>query len=153
MNWIFLKLILMPLTEEQKQRKREYNKKYYEKNKEKEALRNKKYRENNKEKEKLRSKKYRENNKEKQLKKNKKYFQTENGKKVSLKSSWKSRGVNMNNFEEFYKIYIETTNCDICDRILTNGNPITETTKCLDHCHITGDFRCILCNSCNLRRI
>jgi len=72
--------------------------------------------------------------------------------KIRRKARWKYMGVNLHNFEEFYKIYLETTNCDICDRILTDGNKRTGTTKCLDHDHKTGEFRCILCLSCNVRR-
>ena len=79
-----------------------------------------------------------------------KNYQTEKCIKKRIKAQWKRRGLNIDKFDEIYKIYCETTNCDICDRILTSGNPTTSTTKCLDHNHKTGEFRCILCNSCNV---
>ena len=91
---------------------------------------------------------YRIENKEKSNEYMKNYNKSKNGRK----SDWKRKGVNLHNFEEFYKIYIETTNCDICDTILTDGNPMKSSTKCLDHDHKTGEFRCILCSSCNIRR-
>ena len=104
----------------------------------------KKYREENKPKIKERAKNYYKNTKEERIN----YQHSKNGKK----SLWKRRGVNMSNFEDFWKLYCETSNCDICDRILTSGNPRSETTKCLDHNHKTGNFRAILCHSCNVRR-
>ena len=113
--------------------KKEYHKKYYEEHK-------------------LEKKEYRILNKDKISNVRKKYCQTEKGKKSLKKAKWKNMGVNLHNFDEYYEIYCQTTNCDICDRILTKGNPTTETTKCLDHCHKTGEFRCILCHSCNSRR-
>ena len=126
----------MPLTEEEKKQRINQSKK--------------KYRENNREKinKKQRDKRKTENRKEK----DKKYSQSVNGIKNGIKSNWKARGLIMDNFEELYKLYLETTNCDICDRILTKGTPRTETTKCMDHNHETGEFRAILCHSCNVRR-
>jgi len=93
--------------------------------------------------------KWAENNREKISESNKKatkkYRKTEAGIKVSFKHKWKSRGLNMDNFEEIYKRYVETTNCDYCNVLLTNN-------KTMDHSHITGEFRNILCCGCNVRR-
>ena len=57
----------------------------------------------------------------------------------------------MENFEKIYDIYLSTTNCDKCNILLSNSKQNTPTTKCMDHCHYTGEFRRILCHSCNAK--
>ena len=76
--------------------------------------------------------------------KNPKYW-----KKSQSKSKWKASGLNMDNFEEIYKRYISTTHCDLCNVELTEDKITTKTTRVMDHSHITGEFRNVLCHSCN----
>ena len=61
--------------------------------------------------------------------------------------NWKKRGVK-GDYKKLYDIYINTTNCDICKVKLISGIR-GNNKKCLDHDHITGEFRNILCNTCN----
>ena len=65
------------------------------------------------------------------------------------KTSWKTAGLNMEHFEEIYERYISTTHCDLCKVELTKDKKTTKTTKCMDHSHITGEFRNVLCHTCN----
>ena len=156
---------------EKKEKKRlyhkEYNKKYREENAEKERLRNKKYREKNKEKMKLYKKEYREKNKEK-IKLNDKEYREKNKEKIKLYqkeynktpvglkthriSLWKKRGVIVEDWDGLYYRYLSTAWCDACKVKLTYDKYNTPTTKMLDHCHITGQFRNILCHCCNSKR-
>ena len=154
-----------------KEEKREYDKKWRERNREKERLRVKKYREENKEKERLRGKKYREENLEKEKLRNKKYRENnleklkardkkyrENNLEIYHKGhtiyKWKSRGLIVDDDDEYESIYylvMSTDECELCGCILTNGKPITATSRCMDHCHLTGKFRNVLCYSCNAK--
>ena len=102
-----------------------------------------------KERKKRYNKKYNESKKGRES--NKKYRKSVNGQKCDLKKRWKFRGLNMENFEEIYKIYLDTTKCDNCDCVLTDGQPYNKpNTKCMDHNHETGEFRNILCWKCNI---
>tara|TARA_R110000803_G_scaffold34372_1_gene75089 strand:- start:211 stop:711 length:501 start_codon:yes stop_codon:yes gene_type:complete len=145
-----------------KDKQREYNKEYNEKNKEKKR----EYREKNKEKHKEYIKEYREKNKEKisatqkEYDKNRKdqkkeYCQTPKGKKSSRISQWKRQGIITDDYDELYNHYLKTAYCDICRVELTYDRNATATTKCVDHDHSITDapnFRNILCNSCNIKR-
>jgi len=82
---------------------------------------------------------YAKNNKEKI----KAYRQTDEYKKISKISTWRSRGVN-NVTDELYDYFMNCENCEAC------GKEFTETiNKCLDHNHETGEFRFVLCRGCN----
>tara|TARA_R110001583_G_scaffold1015_7_gene8800 strand:- start:52 stop:411 length:360 start_codon:yes stop_codon:yes gene_type:complete len=80
------------------------------------------------------------------------YRQTPQGQMNERVTKWKKRGVldSFNdNYKTLHKIYISTKFCENCNYELNiNGR----TRKCLDHCHQTGCFRNILCNSCNIIR-
>tara|TARA_R110001599_G_scaffold5223_1_gene26264 strand:+ start:82 stop:507 length:426 start_codon:yes stop_codon:yes gene_type:complete len=58
--------------------------------------------------------------------------------------SWKNQGLISNDFDSIYTRYINSTNCKKC------GHDYSYYKKCMDHCHITGAFRNILCHSCNM---
>ena len=57
---------------------------------------------------------------------------------------WKSRGVIYHDFDELFEVYINTNKCSHCLKEFINSRD-----RCLDHCHKTGSFRKIVCNSCN----
>jgi len=124
-----------------KEQAKAYNKAKYEERKDK----LKAWYEANKEQAKAYSKAYRQANKEKEQHRSKAYSKTEQGKKVSRMSKWRSYGVN-NVTDELYDYYMNCDKCEVC------GKEFAETIKkCLDHDHDTGDFRFVLCYSCNTR--
>ena len=96
--------------------------------------------------------KYCRENKEKVAQRKKAYDQTEQGKKSSRIDKWKRRGVICENFDDLYDYFINCKNCENCDIELTVDKQSTATTRCLDHCHETGEFRNVLCHSCNVKR-
>lgn len=83
---------------------------------------------------------------------NRAYSQTPNGKKRKRISKWKDRGIRCDDWDALHERYMSTTNCEKCSVLLTGGNPITRTTKCVDHDHDIKDkenVRGILCSACN----
>jgi len=123
---------------------KEYKKQYYKENKEyyKERY------EKNKEQLIEYSKQYSQENKEKI----KEYSQTPQRIKTVRTANWKFRGLQCDYIDDLYEHYLLSDQCENCMCILTEGSKKTSTTKCMDHCHITGLFRNILCNSCNVKR-
>ena len=65
----------------------------------------------------------------------------------NLIKDWKYRGL-IGDYDKVYERYVETTHCDKCNVLLTKGSKGT-TGKCMDHCHISGEFRNVICRSCN----
>ena len=128
----------MVLTEEQKKA----NKKVYVK----------KWREENKEQIKAYNKKWREENKEEQRIKRQEYFQTPKGKRIFRISRLKHSGMIEpdGGWDKFIDMVENTTNCELCNVELTTDKVTTKTTRCVDHSHITGLFRNVVCNSCNI---
>ena len=129
---------------------KEYSQQYYENNKEKILEQRKEYREKNKEKLKQDKKEWHKKNIDTIKEKKKKYLQTDNGKKYYRIGSWRKQGVKSDDFDALYEKYINTTKCDKCNVELVAGN-YGANKRCLDHNHETGEFRFILCNSCNLK--
>ena len=72
-----------------------------------------------------------------------KYQSTTIGKKNLVMNKWKLRGVKDVN-DEMYDKYINSTCCEVCNTEFKNSSD-----RCLDHNHTTGEFRYILCRSCN----
>ena len=89
-------------------------------------------------------KEYRDNNKEWISEKNKEYNKTPKGLKVNSISRWKSRGVIHEDFDKLYELYINTDECMVCHNPFKNSKD-----RHLDHSHITGEYRNVLCQSCN----
>ena len=72
-------------------------------------------------------------------------FELKPNHKAKTKRNWKRNGLITDKFEEIYKEYIYATNCDLCGKEFTNTRD-----RQMEHCHETGQFRNIVCNSCNL---
>jgi len=90
--------------------------------------------------------------KEKQKVSQKKYRESAHGKKIKTIYSWKRSGLIVNDIDALYEKYLNTTNCELCNVTLCSGNKAPNR-KCMDHCHITGNFRNVVCNSCNARKL
>ena len=112
--------------EKRREYQKEYMKEYYQKNKEKLKEYSKEF--------------------------SKEHNQTEQGKKSQRIRKWKQRGLIHDNYDELYEYYLNTTHCEKCNIELTYDKQNTPTTKCMDHSHISGHFRNILCHSCNNKR-
>mgnify|MGYP003656731568 CR=1 FL=1 len=140
--------------EDNREKLAEAKKQYREANREKIAETNRKYHEANREK----IKQYRENNKKKIAETNRQYQQTPMRKRSNRIFGWKRQGIKLpeeygENWDIFYEEeYLSTTNCEVCGVELTEDKRSTSTTKCLDHNHITGLFRNVLCHACNTKR-
>ena len=69
-------------------------------------------------------------------------------KKKEVINIWKSRGVYDEDFNSLYQMFIEQTNCWICDKEFKPKGD-----RCLDHDHDIKDapnVRYVCCNDCNL---
>jgi hypothetical protein len=109
----------------------------------------------NKEKIKETRRQYYLKNKEKEQKQKRQYYKTPQGIKVSRMTNWRNRGIICDDYDALYERYLNTTNCENCDCILTEDKRKTKTTRCLDHDHTITDrenVRNILCHSCNIKR-
>ena len=146
----------MTLSEEQKKiNKAIYQQKYRLKNKEKRAESNRIYRETHKEELKIKKKLYVEENRDhinEMARINQaKTRATDEGKKKYILANWLRIGLK-GNYENIYKYYLKTTNCQECECVFGKKGDGTGTFKCMDHHHATGLFRNVLCNTCNVKR-
>ena len=124
----------------------EYMKEYRLKNKEK----IKEYKLKNKERIKEYNKEYQLKNKEKRNEYMREYRKNNpECLKYHTLYDWKKRGVISDDFDKLYEYYLSIDECENCGIELDSG---TGTKKCLDHCHNTGEFRNILCMTCNFLR-
>ena len=89
---------------------------------------------------------YRLKKKEKLNEKNKAYLKTPEGIKSRKKTDWKKSGL-IGDLDAVYDIYLATTECMRC------SVPISGMNKHMDHCHNTGEYRAVLCRSCNVGNI
>jgi len=111
----------------------------------------KQYREANKEKKKEYMKQYKEQKKEEIAAQMKEYNKTDAGIKSHRISKWKQRDVISDDYDKLYEMYMNTKNCQECNVELVEGI-YGSNKKCLDHCHKTGEFRNVLCQTCNVKR-
>ena len=118
-----------------KEQKREYMKTY-----------NKEYREKNKQKIKELRQEYYLKHKDYVKTKSSNHYKT-NGynHKTNTMSRWRRRGVK-NVDDVLYQHYQDTTSCSCCGKEFTSS-----TDKHLDHDHTTGNFRWVICCSCNTK--
>tara|TARA_E500000318_G_C3556414_1_gene211373 strand:+ start:948 stop:1265 length:318 start_codon:yes stop_codon:yes gene_type:complete len=74
-----------------------------------------------------------------------KHKHTPHAKKLARISHWRNRGC-IADFDSLYEIYIESTHCEYCgDKFKDDYD------RCMDHCHVTGAPRAILCRGCNIK--
>jgi hypothetical protein len=74
---------------------------------------------------------------------------------VSKIANWKQKTKNgyglicenRDEYEYIYDRWLRSERCEECNKEYTEDN-----WKCMDHCHLTGLFRDIICNSCNSKR-
>ena len=147
------------------EKRKAYNKEYYQKNKEKGKAKRKEYEaknkekikakasarfgkwyEKNKEKVKARSNEWYHKNKEKVAERAKEYYL--NNKDKSRISHWKQKGIIDGDFPLLEKVFMKETNCWIC-----GVEYCQKRFKCLDHdWDITDDSnpRYICCHYCNI---
>ena len=107
----------------------------------------KKWCENNKENIKQMNKERYQKNKEKIKQYKKEYYQTPECKKSMTISSWIRKGLKLfgYTYDEVYEYYLSIDNCEVCNKDISMGGR----QKNMDHCHSTGIFRWVLCQSCN----
>jgi len=74
------------------------------------------------------------------------YYQktVEKQREYSLKYHWKKWGVT-GDIDAIYSRWLNATKCEVCGVKFKD----TLSVKCMDHDHDTGEFRYILCSSCN----
>ncbi len=65
--------------------------------------------------------------------------------KSRTKSSWKVKGLIHDDIYGLYQKYIYATNCDLCNKEFKSSQD-----RQMEHNHETGEFRNIVCTSCNM---
>ena len=108
------------------------------------------YRKKNKEKIKAKKKEDYHKNRDRDKAKSRAYYKTGGGIRLRRLCDWRRRGVIFANREEelaFYQLFINTPNCQLCN--VEFDDNYKKQQRCLDHCHISGLVRNIVCISCN----
>jgi len=77
---------------------------------------------------------------------------TEHKKKLLRIQNWKRKGILIHDIDTFYDMYVNTWNCQLCNIKMTEDKRNTSTTRCLDHDHISGYWRFIVCHTCNTKQ-
>tara|TARA_R110000803_G_scaffold135916_1_gene202868 strand:+ start:320 stop:796 length:477 start_codon:yes stop_codon:yes gene_type:complete len=94
-------------------------------------------------------------NKKEYYKKNKEkikaYTQSETGKMCRKIAQWKLIGLICENRDEYEYIYDRWLLSERCEEPKCNKEYTEDNIKNMDHCHLTGLFRNILCHSCNMK--
>ena len=67
--------------------------------------------------------------------------------KYFKRKSWERIGLKTDDFESLYQKYIYCKECELCGKVF--DKPID---RQMDHCHLTGEFRNIICKKCNSRK-
>ena len=159
----------MPFTEEERrERKRARQNADYERKKNdpefrrKEQERGKEYRERKKQDAEWRARMnahhraWRERNKEQQREREQEQYRTKRATPEGIKShrikNWKCMGIICDDWDELYISYMAHEHCMECGCEFGEKGDGTGTFKCLDHNHLTGEIRGILCSLCNIRR-
>jgi len=130
--------------EERKEYMREYRLKNKERDKEKIKEQQRVFRLKNKEKLNEKRRLYSIKNNEKCKEYHKEYRQTDKDKKRQIITRWKVRGVICEDFNKMYEIYINTNNCNWCNKDVAKR-------RYIEHNHNSGEIRGIVCQSCNMK--
>ena len=74
------------------------------------------------------------------------YYKTDKGRKVAQEKSWRDHGINGMTVE-LYEVMVAEQHgtCAICDATVNQNG----TRLCVDHDHLTGETRGLLCHNCN----
>lgn len=126
------------------EKRKEYVKKYSQKNKQRITENRKKYNQENKERIAESTKKYYQDNNEKLTEQKKEYYHKNKGRKENIERRWKRYGVKLS--DDTYERFKECKNCQVCNVELTSKG---KSRKVLDHDHDSGYVRFICCCSCN----
>ena len=83
-------------------------------------------------------------NKEKAKEQSRLYRETEKSKKTCRISDWKRIGVIYEDFDILHNTYINTNNCEWCNKDITKRREV-------EHNHYSREVRGIVCRSCNMK--
>ena len=128
---------------------KEERREWYVKNRDKLLEKRREYKKKHLEREREYRRKYYKENEDKIKEYRLKYEKTPTAIKKKMISSWKYLGLKLfgYTYDEVYEYYLSISNCEICNKDISMGGRY----KHLDHCHYSGCFRWVLCNSCNIR--